>query len=92
MPLAATAPAQEAQRAEPASIQLTAAQLFTFADKARDAGDYRTAEQAYRALSANTDLELRTEARFRLGMMLADKMGRLRDAAVEFRAILDDNP
>lgn len=73
-------------------IQLTAAQLFQFADAARDAGDYATAEAAYRALASNPDIELRTEARFRLALMLADRMQRPRDAAVELRRILDEKP
>ena len=72
------------------SLQLTAAQLFQLADSARDAGDYVTAETAYRALAGNPDIELRSEARFRLAMMLADQMKRTRDAAVELRRILDE--
>lgn len=93
-PLVLSAPvlAQEVQGTSPAAVQLTPAQLFAYADKARDAGDLKTAEQAYRALAGNPDAELRTEARFRLGMMLADQMGKFRDAAVEFRAILDEKP
>lgn len=90
--LCAGARAQEAAPAPQAAIQLSPAQLFDFADKARDAGDFRTAEQAYRALASNPDIELRSEARFRLGMMLADRMGKFREAAVEFRAILDEKP
>lgn len=74
------------------SLQLTAAQLFQLADSARDAGDYVTAETAYRALAGNPDIELRSEARFRLAMMLADQMKRTRDAAVELRRILDEKP
>ncbi|MBA4087414.1 MAG: hypothetical protein C0491_06390 [Novosphingobium sp.] len=74
------------------SLQLTAAQLFQLADSARDAGDYVTAETAYRALADNPDIELRSEARFRLAMMLADQMKRTRDAAVELRRILDEKP
>ncbi|WP_162895863.1 hypothetical protein [Novosphingobium sp. THN1] len=62
------------------------------ADSARDAGDYVTAETAYRALAGNPDIELRSEARFRLAMMLADQMKRTRDAAVELRRILDEKP
>ncbi len=38
------------------------------------------------------DPALRAEARFRLGLMLADRLGRHREAAVEFRRILDDQP
>src|SRR6202008_3958181 len=76
----------------PQAVTLSTAEMFGFADRARDAGDFATAETAYRALAQNPDLELRTEARFRLGMMLADRMGKYREAAVEFRRILDDKP
>src|SRR3546814_2344521 len=41
--------------------------------RARAARDFATAETAYRALATNPDIELRTEARFRLAMMLADR-------------------
>lgn len=90
MGLAAAAQAQETP--PPATVTLTPVELFAFADRAREAGDYAVAEKAYRALAANPDVELRTEARFRLGMMLADDQKRYRDAAVEFRAILDEKP
>jgi tetratricopeptide (TPR) repeat protein len=70
-------------------IVLTPDQLFTLANTARDAGDVETAEAGYRALAGNPDVEIRTEARFRLGMMLA-AAGRHRDAAVAFRAALDE--
>lgn len=66
--------------------------MFAFADSARDHGDFKTAETAYRAIARHDDIQLRTEARFRLGMMLADDQHRYRDAAVEFRKILDENP
>ncbi|MEO5598216.1 MAG: hypothetical protein ABIQ66_06315, partial [Novosphingobium sp.] len=62
------------------SVELSAAQLFVYADHARDAGDFVTAEHAYRALASNPDLELRSEARFRLGMMLADQLRKYREA------------
>jgi hypothetical protein len=94
----AAAPASSASAREVASpppeqaVTMSAAQLFAFADRARDAGDYATAEAAYRALAGNPDIELRTEARFRLGMMLADRLHRYREAAVEFRKILDEKP
>lgn len=81
-----------AQAAQPQPLQLTAAQLFQYADAARDAGDFSTAETAYRALASNPDIELRSEARFRLALMLADRMGRPRDAAIELRRILDEKP
>lgn len=71
---------------------LTAAQLFAYADAARDSGDFGTAESAYRALAENRDPKLRAEARFRLGMMLADRRHDYRGAATEFRHILDEQP
>ena len=74
------------------SATLSAPALFAFADRARDAGDFAAAETAYRALAENPDLELRTEARFRLALMLADRMGKPREAAVELRRILDEKP
>ena len=74
------------------SVQLSAAQLFAFADAARDRGDFATAETAYQALTEDPDPELRTEARFRLAKMYTDRMGRHREAAVLFRRILDDKP
>jgi tetratricopeptide (TPR) repeat protein len=90
--------AQQALAENPVQAQkavtrkLTAAELFAFADTARDRGDFKTAEAAYRALSEHGDIQLRTEARFRLGMMRADREHRYREAAVEFRKILDENP
>lgn len=78
--------------ASPASVKLSAAQLFKLADQARARGDFITAESAYRALTKDLDIELRTEARFRLGMMLADDLKRYSDAAIEFRRILDEKP
>lgn len=76
----------------PAQIVLTPAQLFEFAEQAKARGDYANAEAAYRALAGNPDIEIRTEARFRLGLMLADRLHRYGDAAIEFRKILDEKP
>ena len=73
-------------------VVLTPAQLFDFAEQAKAQGDYVTAESAYRALATNPDIEIRTEARFRLAMMLADQLHRYSDAAIEFRKILDEKP
>lgn len=81
-----------AQEAPAAKVTMNSTELFAFADRARDAGDYATAETAYRALASNPDVELRTEARFRLALMLADKQGKLREAAVLLREILDEKP
>ncbi len=82
----------EASAEAPAPVEMTAAQLFAFADAARDRGDYELAEAAYLALTRDPNLELRTEARFRLARLYADHMDRPRDAAVLLRRILDDKP
>ena len=73
-------------------MTLNAAQLFDFGDRARDTGDFDTAEKAYRALAGDPDRVLRSEARFRLAMMLADKQRKYREAAVLLRQILDEEP
>ena len=92
-PAPTPAPAPAPARGDAAnSIRLTPAQLFDFAEASIRSGDFETAEQAYRALISNPDLEIRTEARFRLGLMLADGLRRYADAAVLFRRILDDKP
>ncbi|KPL67950.1 hypothetical protein SZ64_07350 [Erythrobacter sp. SG61-1L] len=83
-------PAAGAQEA--GGVEMTAAQLFQYADAARDRGDFETAEAAYRALTQDPDVELRTEARFRLALMLADRMNKPREGAVLLRRILDDKP
>jgi hypothetical protein len=96
--LGGVVPGDAAMAQQPASgefsssgpVTLSAGELFVFADNARDAGDFATAESAYRALASNPEMEIRTEARFRLAMMLADRMGKFREAAIEFRAILDE--
>lgn len=79
-------------RAPAGSVELTPAELFAFAEQAAATGDLATAETALRALATNPDPELRTEARFRLALLLADRLGRHRDAAIELRRILDEKP
>lgn len=87
------AQAQEATSSDaPQPVKVSAEQLFAIADQARAARDFTTAETAYRALSADPDAELRIEARFRLAMMLADDLGKYREAAVLLREILDEKP
>nr|WP_168606061.1 surface lipoprotein assembly modifier [Novosphingobium sp. SG707] len=76
----------------PGDTHFTPVQLFAFADSARDRGDFATAEAAYRALAADPNLQLRSEARFRLALMLANQLHKLRDGAIELRKILDENP
>jgi hypothetical protein len=90
--IAMSASAAAAQTPADEVMELSAAELFAFADAARDAGNFDSAERAYRALAQDPDVELRTEARFRLALMLADRMERPRDAAVLLRQILDEKP
>lgn len=94
--MAPATPAIGAPRDHPAGEtppqHLTTTELFALADKARDRGDLLIAEQAYRALTTNPDVDMRSEARFRLAMMLADREHRYREAAVELRHILDEKP
>ena len=70
---------------------LSAAELFDFAERAKSAGRSDEAEQALYALAKDPDIEIRTEARFRLGMMWVDS-GKARPAALLFRQILDERP
>jgi hypothetical protein len=73
-------------------LELSPAELFAFADSALQDHDIDTAEAAYRALTRDADLDIRTEARFRLAMLLADVRNQPEAAAVELRRILDDKP
>jgi hypothetical protein len=84
------APPPAEQPAE--QVELTAAQLFQFAEDARGRAEFETAEAAYQALANDPDVDLRTEARFRLALMYMDQMNRPRDAAVLLRRILDEKP
>lgn len=70
---------------------LTAVDLFNLADKALEDGNLEHAAALYDALTQDPDLEIRTEARFRKGMMLANA-GRHAEAAIAFRAALDEKP
>ena len=70
---------------------LSAAEMFDWAEQMAAARRFDVAEGAYRALLVDPDLEIRTEARFRLGTIYA-ATGRLARAAAEFRQILDEKP
>jgi tetratricopeptide (TPR) repeat protein len=70
---------------------LAATDLFNLADKACAAGRLDDAGVLYDALIRDPDREVRAEARFRKGMMLANTR-RFKDAALEFRALLDEKP
>lgn len=86
---ALAAPAEDPQPQR--TVSLSAQQLLDLADRARDSGDSAAAEAAYRALFADPSVDLRSEARFRLAMLLV-KQRRLPDAAVLLRQILDEQP
>lgn len=80
-----------ATRAAEAASGLSAAQVFAVADKAIEAGDTKTAEAAYNALMRDADPEIRIEAMFRNGRLL-EAQRRFVEAAVLYRAILDEKP
>jgi tetratricopeptide (TPR) repeat protein len=84
------APAHAQQQSERIG-NLKATQVFALAAQAEGAGRSDDAETLYRALAHDPDIEIRSEARFRLGMMLS-RLNRNRDAAIEFRALLDEKP
>ena len=87
----ALAASQDLDTLSPPRSLLSASELFALAEEARERGDVATAESAYQALSADADVRIANEARFRLGMMLAGQ-GRLTAAALLFRNILDAQP
>lgn len=70
---------------------VSADQLLDLAEKAEAQGDNAMAETAYRALVADPSVQVRSEARFRLAMMLVERR-RLTDAAILLRQILDEQP
>ena len=70
---------------------LSAAQVFEFAEARRRAGAVADAVAAYDALAQDADADVRAEARYRKGLMLAD-LGRFEDAAMAFRAVLSEKP
>ena len=74
-----------------AAITLSPAEMFDAADAAQRNSDPATAEAIYRALTANRDVEIRNEARFRLARMFEAK-DRLSDAAALLKAILEEQP
>lgn len=70
---------------------LSAADLFELADRARTKGNHAEAAKLYDALSNDPDADVRAEARFRKGLMFADQR-RYLEAATAFRALLDEKP
>ena len=72
-------------------IRLNAAQTFELAQRAEKLGKLQVAEQAYAALAADPDANVRAEALFRHGQMLVQS-GRLAQAAVLLRRVVDEKP
>ncbi len=83
----AATPAASQMRAQ----TLTAVDVFGLADRARAEGRIDDAVTLYEALAKDPDPQVRAEARFRKGMMLSD-VKRYREAALAFRALLDEQP
>jgi outer membrane protein len=73
------------------TLRLSAGQVLAIAEKAGKEGDFATAEQAYRVLAHDANPDVRAEALFRHGMMLA-QAGQLKVAALLFRQLLDQKP
>src|SRR5689334_17812847 len=83
-----------ASAAVPVSAQetragLSATDLFAAAEDAKIANRSADALALYDALTQDPDAEIRAEARFRKGMLLASEK-HYADAAVVFRALLDE--
>ena len=70
---------------------LDAIDLFDLAAKNTREKRFAVADRLYDALAENSDPEVRAEARFRKGQSLVAR-GRLRDAAVLYRRLLDEKP
>jgi len=88
--LAAAVPAPSPE-AGPTQTIVSAQQLLTFGSQAELAGDSEAAIAAYKALEHDPNVDVRNEARFRHGKLCASQK-RLTDAAILFRAILDEKP
>jgi tetratricopeptide (TPR) repeat protein len=86
MPLLSPQPVQEQRIAG-----LTAIDLFAAADRAQAAGQVEETLKIYDALSRDPDSDIRAEARFRKGKLLA-RLKRYAEAATAYRAVLDEKP
>lgn len=94
MAVLAAAPEPSPAPAPPPSNRiegLSSVDLFALAERAREGGRAAEALAMYEALARDPEPEVRTEARFRHGMMLAE-LSRYREAAERFRSILDEKP
>jgi outer membrane protein len=90
--IAATTPlTSSADVAQSRVDNLSAVDLFALADRARAAGHADQTLVLYDALARDANEDIRAEARFRKGLLLADER-RLAEAAATFRALLDEKP
>ncbi|MGI9375061.1 DUF560 domain-containing protein [Altericroceibacterium spongiae] len=91
-PTTASLPLSELQCADAAPCEtVSPARLFAFAERLVKVGRLDAAEQVLRALIANRNLNVRSEARFRLGNLLANS-GDLEGASKTYRRLLDEKP
>ena len=65
--------AQAAATENVSAVGISAVQMFEIAEKAKQEGNFAAAETVYAALVKDPDIEIRTEARFRLGQMLTNQ-------------------
>lgn len=72
-------------------VQLNASQAFALAQRSEAKGAHDVAASIYLALTKDPAAMVRAEARFRLARLLADQ-GRLPDAAIELRRLIDEQP
>ena len=70
---------------------MSAEEVMAFAERAEAAGDKAAAKSAYAAMAADPDVDIRSEARFRHGRLLASE-GDYAGAAALYRRILDERP
>jgi len=73
------------------SRQLSAIEVFAVAERAQSAGKTEEAMRLYDALTQDRNADVRAEARFRNGVLLAT-LKRYREAATAFRTLLDEQP
>jgi tetratricopeptide (TPR) repeat protein len=73
------------------TADLSAGQVLALATSRAEAGDLAAAVTLFSALARDPDIDIRSEARFRHGRLL-EAQRRFADAAVLYRAILDELP
>ena len=89
--LAVVALAAQAAAPAPVTLDLSAAQVLELASAKAEAGDTAGAITLFTALAKDPDVDIRSEARFRHGRLL-ETQRKFGDAAVLYRAILDERP